>query len=87
MQNFRRRFSCKQRRKKSSAKSSNEPIHIDPKHPSTRTFWYYNKISTTEWEEFSDIECEIIENAFNNRKKEIELDSCVINFEHILMGR
>jgi len=47
--------------------------------------WYYNKTQTTECEEFSDIECEIIKNAFNNEKGEVELDLCMIDLKTSIM--
>ncbi|CAF4957422.1 unnamed protein product, partial [Rotaria sp. Silwood1] len=40
---------------------------------------------TTEWEEFSDIECEIIEDAFNNENGDVELDLSVIDLKTSIM--
>ncbi|UJR12746.1 hypothetical protein I4U23_016920 [Adineta vaga] len=58
---------------------------MKPKYPSTRICWYYYQNSPTEWEEFADIECEIIENAFKNQRQRTELDLSMIDLERSIM--
>ena len=76
----------KRERKQKAEQSANGLINVEPIYPSTRTLWYYNMKNSTEWEEFSDIECEIIENAFNNREEVLELDLFVINLNEFIMS-
>ncbi|CAF1535067.1 unnamed protein product [Adineta ricciae] len=56
-----------------------------------RTFWYYETDSTemaNNWLPFSDIGCEILEEAFKTKDEEIELDDYVVNLkENILIKK
>lgn len=48
----------------------------------SKAFWCFDDQSQeiTEWIPYSNIECEIIEDAFNIGQDKVELDSCIIDF-------
>jgi hypothetical protein len=50
---------------------------------SSRVIWFYN-VENCSWIPFGDIDNEIVEEAFSNKRKEFELDNYLINFDRLI---